>query len=67
MFFNIFFMFCHVSQLHVEKNHVMPREKRCEALDSCFRLVGPHQQSIPKLLSLASRVYERGTSHAGIL
>ena len=33
----------------------MPREKRCGALDSCF---GPHQQSIPQLLSLASRVYK---------
>ena len=39
-------------------DHVMPREKRCRALDSCFGLVGPHQQSIPQLLSLASRVYK---------
>ena len=39
-------------------DHVMPREKRCGALDSCFGLVGPHQQSIPQLLSLASRVYK---------
>ena len=37
---------------------VMPREKRCGALDSCFGLVGPHQQSIQQLLSLASRVYK---------
>ena len=29
--------------------HVMPREKRCGALDSCF---GPHQQSIPHNFSL---------------
>ena len=35
------------------KYHVMPTEKRCGALDSCFGLVGPHQQSIPQLLSLA--------------
>ena len=34
-------------------DHVMPREKRCGALDSCFGLVGPHQQSIPQLLSLS--------------
>ena len=27
-------------------DHVMPREKRFGALDSCFGLVGPHQQSI---------------------
>ena len=43
---------------HVTIHHVMPREKRCGALDSCFGLVGPHQQSIPQLLSLASRVYK---------
>ena len=43
-------------------DHVMPREKRWGALDSCFGLVGPHQQSIPQLLSLASPVYkERST------
>ena len=35
--------------------HVMPREIRCGALDSCF---GPHQLSIPQLLSLAQRVYK---------
>ena len=29
------------------------QEKKDGALDSCFRLVGPHQQSIPQLLSLA--------------
>ena len=40
---------------HVTIDHVMPREKRCGALDSCF---GPHQQSIPQLLSLAPRVYK---------
>ena len=28
-------------------DHVMSREKRLGALDSCFGLVGPHQQSIP--------------------
>ena len=39
-------------------DHVMPREKRWGALDSCFWLVGPHQQSIPQLLSLASRGYQ---------
>jgi hypothetical protein len=39
-------------------DHVMPREKRWGALDSCFGLVSPHQQSIPQLLSLASRVYK---------
>ena len=27
-------------------------------MDSCFGLVSPHQQSIPQLLSLASRVYK---------
>ena len=43
---------------HVTIDHVMPREKRCGALDSCFGLVGPHQQGIPQLLSLASRVYK---------
>ena len=35
------------------KYHVMPREKRWGGLDSCFWLVGPHQQSILQLLSLA--------------
>ena len=45
-------------QLHVTIDHVMPREKRWGALDSCFGLVSPHQQSIPQLLSLASRVYK---------
>ena len=44
--------------LHVTIDHVMPREKRCRALDSCFGLLSPHQQSIPQLLSLASRVYK---------
>ena len=39
-------------------DHVMPREKISGALDSCFGLVGPHQQSISQLLSLASRVYK---------
>ena len=34
------------------------QEKMDGALDSCFGLVGPHQQSIPQLLSLASRVYK---------
>ena len=43
---------------HVTIDNVMPREKRWGALDSCFGLVGPHQQSIPQLLSLASRVYK---------
>ena len=41
------------AQIHETIYHVMPREKRCGALDSCFGLVGPHQQSIPQLLSLA--------------
>ena len=49
-------------------DHVMPREKRCGALDRCFGLVGPHHQSIPQLLPLASRVYkgyqERSICHA---
>ena len=44
--------------MHVTIDGVMPREKRWGALDSCFWLVGPHQQSIPQLLSLASRVYK---------
>ena len=39
-----------VRSLHVTIDHVMPREKRCGALDSCFGLVGPHQQSIPQLV-----------------
>ena len=34
------------------------KRKKMGALDSCFGLVGPHQQSIPQLLSLASRVYK---------
>ena len=46
------------TQSACRKYHLMPREKRCGALDSCFRLVGPHQQSIPQLLSLASPVYK---------
>ena len=43
------------STLHVTIDHVMPRGKRCGALDRCF---GPHQQSIPQLHSLASQVYK---------
>ena len=48
--------------------HVMAREKICRALDSCFGLVGPHQQSIPQLLSPASlspatRVYKGYHEH----
>ena len=39
-------------------DHVVPREKRSGALDSCFGRVGPHQQSISQLLSLASQVYK---------
>ena len=47
---------------HVTIDHVMATEKRCGSLDSCFGLVGPHQQSIPQVLSLASQVYkERST------
>ena len=49
----------HTGHIYVgtcRKHHVMPREKRWELWDSCFRLVGPHQQSIPQFLSLASRV-----------
>ena len=56
--------FTHWMHTHHMKvlDHVMPREKRWGALDSCFGLVGPHQQSIPQLLSLASPVYkERST------
>ena len=34
------------------------KRKRCGALESCFGLVGPHQQSILQLFSLASRVYK---------
>ena len=45
-------------------DHVMPREKRCGALDSCFGLVGPHQQSILQLLSLAPRVYKGYQEHS---
>ena len=53
---------------HVTIDHVMPREKRekkdAQALDSCFGLVGPHQQCIPQLLSLASRMYVGQKSRA---
>ena len=44
--------------------HVVMAKKRCGALDSCFGLVGPHQQSIQQLLSLASRVYKAAMSAA---
>ena len=49
--------------IDVTIHHVMPREKICGALDSCFGLVGPHQQSIPQLLSLASRIYKELSMH----
>ena len=42
--------------LPVHKNHVMSKRKKMGALDRCFRLVDPHQQSIPQLISLASGV-----------
>ena len=50
----------HILPVHTRVTiyHVMPRDKRCGDLDTCFGLVGPHQQSIPQLLSLASRVYK---------
>ena len=32
------------SKAHEQIHHVIPREKRCGALDSCFGLVGLHQQ-----------------------
>ena len=43
---------CEIIHAHETIYHVMPREKRCGALDSCFGLVGPHQQSIPHNFSL---------------
>ena len=38
----------YTAQLYLMKvlDHVMPREKRCGALDSCIGLVGPHQHTI---------------------
>ena len=34
-------------------DHVIPREKRCGALDSCFGLVGPPQQAEHTATSLS--------------
>ena len=41
------------------------KRKKMGALDSCFGLVSPHQQSILQLLSLASRVYKGRVSGLG--
>ena len=53
----------HVCTIHEGIRPCDAKRKRCGALDSCFRLVGPHQQSIPQLLSLASRVYKGYQEH----
>ena len=42
------------------------KRKRCRALDSCFRLISPHQQSIPHpyLHALRNRVPLRAVTHS---
>ena len=47
-------------------DHVMPREKRCRALGSCFGLVGPHQQSIPNF-SLWHHEFIKATRSAALV
>ena len=43
---------------HEQNTPCDAKRKKMGALDSCFGLVGPHQQRIPQLLSLAPRVYK---------
>ena len=43
---------------HVTMDHVMPKEKRCGALDSCFGLVGPAKHAATSLSGITSLYYK---------